>query len=174
MDGTGEIRNQPIKVITHEEGFAYFAKTTLHEHDLKACRASAVMLEDGVPLLGPGGASLMEIREIGLGRFALRGNEIYFSTTDNSDPRTNGRTYTVRYTSIQKISLQRIWNWLGAHLWSIRNRISLQRMWRQLRTYLWTVRSRISFWGAWYWICFAYVLSCDSSQEQAYLSDDFQ
>jgi pectate lyase len=57
--------------------------------------ASALRLyEDGVPL-GPAHCLHAEIRGEGRGRYSHWGAELYFSTSDNSDPRTNGRRYVV-------------------------------------------------------------------------------
>ena len=53
-----------------------------------------VVFEDGRPL-GPGHASHADIRALGYGRYSHWGGEVYFSTSDNSDPRQNGRRYTV-------------------------------------------------------------------------------
>jgi O-methyltransferase len=52
------------------------------------------LLEDGV-LLGPSHADHRDIREIGQGRYSHWGEMLYFSTADNSDPRTNGRRYAL-------------------------------------------------------------------------------
>ena len=57
--------------------------------------ASALRLyEDGVSL-GPAHCLHADIRAEGGGRFSHWGASIYFSTSDNSDPRTNGRRYLV-------------------------------------------------------------------------------
>jgi hypothetical protein len=46
----------------------------------------------------------------GQGRFHLNGDMLFFSATDNSDPRTNGRTYTVRRpTPLPKRLVQAAW-----------------------------------------------------------------
>lgn len=52
------------------------------------------LYEDGEPL-GPGHAGHDDIRTLGRGRFSHWGPKVYFSTSDNSDPNTNGRTYSV-------------------------------------------------------------------------------
>ncbi len=52
-----------------------------------------VLLEDGRPLPRPH-ASHDEVRRIGRGAYSHWNEALYFSTTDNSDPRTNGRVYT--------------------------------------------------------------------------------
>lgn len=44
--------------------------------------------------LGPGHAMHVDIRNIGKGLFSHWVGSLYFSASDNSDPRTNGRTYT--------------------------------------------------------------------------------
>lgn len=53
------------------------------------------LFEDG-RRLGPGHASHEDIRELGAGRYSHWGAQLYFSASDNSDPRRNGRAYTVR------------------------------------------------------------------------------
>lgn len=45
--------------------------------------------------LGPAHAPHDEIRSAGGGRFAHWGPRLYFSTSDNTDPRNNGRSYRV-------------------------------------------------------------------------------
>ncbi|MFT7464510.1 MAG: hypothetical protein ACI9EF_002866 [Pseudohongiellaceae bacterium] len=52
------------------------------------------LLEDGV-LLGPAHAGHGDLREHGEGRYCHWGDQLWFSASDNSDPTTNGRTYTV-------------------------------------------------------------------------------
>jgi MoaA/NifB/PqqE/SkfB family radical SAM enzyme len=46
--------------------------------------------------LGPGGASPEEIRTAGAGRFLIAGRSIYWATSDNTDPRRNFRSYSLR------------------------------------------------------------------------------
>jgi len=66
------------------------------EGDKETSNRSGLMLfEDGRPL-GPAHAVHDDIRKKGRGRYShwTRGT-LYFSTSDHSDPRTNGRTYEV-------------------------------------------------------------------------------
>ncbi len=57
------------------------------------------LYENGV-LIGPAGWPRAQMREHGLIGWTRRlSNAIAFTTPDNSDPRTNGRTYTLVYTS---------------------------------------------------------------------------
>jgi hypothetical protein len=57
-------------------------------------RSRVRLLEDG-RLLGPPSAEHDAIRQKGTGGFSHWGDQLWFSTSDNSDPNTNGRTYTI-------------------------------------------------------------------------------
>lgn len=57
-------------------------------------RSSWRLLEDGRPL-GPAHSLHAQIREDGAGAFSHWGDKLYFSTSDNSDPNTNGRRYSL-------------------------------------------------------------------------------
>lgn len=59
-------------------------------------RSSLVVYEDGKPL-GPSNSAFDDIRKIGKGRFNHWEDVVFFSTSDNSDPRTNGRRYTFQF-----------------------------------------------------------------------------
>jgi hypothetical protein len=56
-------------------------------------RSPLRLFEDGIEL-GPAHAPHDDIRTTGGGAFSHWGNTLYFSASDNSDPATNGRTYT--------------------------------------------------------------------------------
>jgi len=53
------------------------------------------LLEDGRPL-GPGHCPHDDVRAHGGGRYSHWGEWMYFSSSDGSDPRDNGRVYTFR------------------------------------------------------------------------------
>lgn len=57
-------------------------------------RACSVVLEDGVPLPHPN-AQHQAISDQGAGRYSIWDTAVYFSATDGSDPRHNGRTYEI-------------------------------------------------------------------------------
>jgi hypothetical protein len=57
--------------------------------------ADLELREDG-RLLGPGDCDVDEVASSGSGRYSCGPVEIYFSTSDNSDPRTNGRAYELK------------------------------------------------------------------------------
>jgi len=91
--------------IHHENGCAYIVVlnqrplgwpvTTFVGDTLSDPRASRLTLfEDGKPVGHPHTLH-DEIRKKGLGNYSHWSHDLYFSATDCSDPRTNGRTYTV-------------------------------------------------------------------------------
>lgn len=105
-------RSGELEALRPDEGFAYVGSLPVFTtDDLGVSRLQ--VLEDGHPL-GPAHASHDEIRRLGEGRFshwgiarrpgprrrATRllnyGSTVLFSASDNSDPRTNGRSYTYR------------------------------------------------------------------------------
>jgi len=59
-------------------------------------RSSAIVFEDDRPL-GPPHSSHAYIRKYGQGCFSHWKDNLYFSSSDGSDPNTNGRTYKVRF-----------------------------------------------------------------------------
>lgn len=67
-------------------------------------QSSGEVLEDGRPL-GPAHALHADIRAQGVGRFSFWSGSLLFSTSDNSDPRNNGRTYSMRYKTIPSVAL---------------------------------------------------------------------
>ncbi|MBI3445833.1 MAG: glycosyltransferase family 4 protein [Magnetospirillum sp.] len=59
------------------------------------CGTSALRLREDGRLLSPAHTLHTDIRSLGGGRYSHWGASLYFSTSDNSDPRDNGRVYTV-------------------------------------------------------------------------------
>jgi pectate lyase len=80
--------------INADRGFAWIVNVPVSP-DVKKLR----VFEDGKEL-GPGEALHATIRDTGLGAYShWKGTNtfvIYFSTSDNSDPNTNGRTYEAK------------------------------------------------------------------------------
>src|SRR4051794_38340054 len=62
---------------------------------VEALQRSTVLLFEDDKLLGPAHALHRDIREIGQGRFSHWHDWMYFSTSDHTDPRRNGRLYRV-------------------------------------------------------------------------------
>jgi hypothetical protein len=87
-----------------EQGYAYtvalasphprLLRLGLGEPQAGARGAALTLIEDG-RTLGPAGALHHDIRDQGGGRYALSGAELYFAASDNTDPRSNGRRYSV-------------------------------------------------------------------------------
>ena len=61
-----------------------------------------LLLEDGAPL-GPAHALHDTVREQGGGAYSHWGSGIWFSTSDGSDPNTNGRAYAVRQAAPPRV-----------------------------------------------------------------------
>ena len=55
-------------------------------------RSTLSLYEDGIPLQQPH-QTIGEIKGLGIGRYAHWADRLYFSSSDNSDPTTNGRRY---------------------------------------------------------------------------------
>lgn len=86
----------PVADIRHETGFSYIARLTGgRPGDNSGSPSVCVLLEDGKPLPLPR-ALHADIRNLGKGRYShWTEGSLYFSASDNSDPRTNGRKYVL-------------------------------------------------------------------------------
>jgi hypothetical protein len=94
----------PVRSVIHEGGFCYLANHGRIWMSSHKRPSPARILEDGVPL-GPGNAVHEDIRKIGNGRFSFWYDCLYFSSSDNSDPRSNGRKYELLWPTPVKKSL---------------------------------------------------------------------
>jgi len=84
-----------IMPITNEVGFAWAVSTTVDPESRKLR-----VFEDGKEL-GPSESLHEDIRKIGMGRYSHWKSTdgsmaVYFSTSDNSDPNSNGRVYELK------------------------------------------------------------------------------
>jgi SAM-dependent methyltransferase len=93
-------RRAPLCDIRPEIGFAYIAATRRLSLTSHSGPCHAMVLENGVPLPGPANSLHEEIRQKGQGRFSFWHGYVYFSASDNSDPRTNGRCYHIAYVPL--------------------------------------------------------------------------
>ncbi len=77
-------------------GFAYYVAKNFGTpgDDLTNGTQSVLKIFENGVQLNPAHSSHADIRNIGKGRFSHWGNELYFSASDNTSPKTNGRTYT--------------------------------------------------------------------------------
>ena len=78
--------------IRPEIGYAFIGPLRSGEKSADQHPSDASLLEDGVPLHGANSPH-DDIRTIGAGRFSFWHSQVYFSASDNSDPRLNGRVY---------------------------------------------------------------------------------
>ena len=76
-------------------GYAYKIEEAIQggDNDTERQQSTLRLFENGVEI-DPAHSVHDDIRNIGKGRFSHWGTTVIFSTSDNSDPRTNGRTYT--------------------------------------------------------------------------------
>lgn len=83
--------------MTHETGFCYQAHLDFGEDgDSTTRNTSGIRLLENGKELGPGRAIHADIRAKGTGRYSHWTRYVlYFSASDNSDPRTNGHKYEV-------------------------------------------------------------------------------
>lgn len=86
----------PVGDIHHETGFSYIARLTGgRPGDNGGPPSVCVLLEDGKPLPSPR-ALHEDIRNKGKGHYShWTEGSLYFSASDNSDPRANGRKYVL-------------------------------------------------------------------------------
>jgi hypothetical protein len=83
-----------VTSFSHEQGNCFLARVPANLLSDRESSSSLRVFEDDREL-GPGHASHEEIRRSGAGRFSHWGEQLYFSASDNSDPRSNGRRYRV-------------------------------------------------------------------------------
>jgi hypothetical protein len=86
-------RHLAMASIRHDSGFSYVCEVKRRIPCDAKSRSRVMVYEDGAPLQAPHTPHDL-IRMEGAGRFSHWDGHIFFSTSDNSDPRTNGRTYT--------------------------------------------------------------------------------
>lgn len=90
-------RRAPLGDFEEQGGFAFSARTRYPALSAHRGPSAAVVLEDGRPLPGRANAMHDDIRSRGAGSFSFWYDFVYFATSDNSDPRTNGRRYEIEY-----------------------------------------------------------------------------
>jgi hypothetical protein len=77
-----------------EEGFCWLSSVPNFILSDRESYSKLVVLEDGRPLVDPH-ASHEKVRKSGRGAYSHWGSEVYLSSSDNTDPSTNGRKYEV-------------------------------------------------------------------------------
>src|SRR5687767_2993399 len=87
--------------------------------------------------LGPAHSDHASIRSAGGGRFSHWGANLYFSASDNSDPRTNGRAYALVTNARLAVDAVRFWALLFVTSLIV-------GLWRRSRTAAWKGAARRS------------------------------
>ncbi len=88
---------EPLKMkdAIHRGGYSYKVPLGIDWMDRKDLGGSpAIVYEDGIPLKFPN-ATPFAIRNRGEGRFSVERGNLFLSSSDNSDPRSNGRHYEI-------------------------------------------------------------------------------
>jgi len=90
-----------LATIDHERGRCFIAPVPEWLTSDSDGVSRLVVLEDGraLPL---GHAAHEDIRSLGCGRYSHWGPSVYFSPSDGTDPRTNGRRYSVSEQAFRK------------------------------------------------------------------------
>jgi len=96
--GTREMRPGKISRTPEETGYCYRYRFAGCPGDRGSAprRSNLALLENGKPL-GPAHAPYRRISRLGHGAHRHWGKNIIFSTSDNTDPRVNGRRYQIVY-----------------------------------------------------------------------------
>ena len=88
-----------------EQGAAFVAKVPEWlpaDHPDAPSGSRATVFEDG-SALGPAHSGHAAVRNKGHGRFSHWGRQLYFSTSDGTDPNTNGRSYELRFPTTMPV-----------------------------------------------------------------------
>ncbi|HEY1791515.1 MAG TPA: hypothetical protein VGG34_01240 [Opitutaceae bacterium] len=88
---------QGIDKIRSDSGFASVARTGRPDLSSDTWPSPALVLENGVPLKGPANSLHADIRSLGGGRYSFWHRDVYFSSSDNTNPAANGRRYSILY-----------------------------------------------------------------------------
>jgi predicted O-methyltransferase YrrM len=95
------ILSLPIPLLCyHEIGYCWLVHVGHADAaDNQTNNASTIRLFENDQPLGPAHSLHVDVREKGLGHYSHWGEYLYFSTSDNSDPRLNARRYWYRIDS---------------------------------------------------------------------------
>ena len=87
----------------HRDGFCWVAELPKWKNSSDrvgdTCRSSLVLMENG-KLLRAAHQIHWDVEKIGGGRYSHWGTQVLFASSDNTDPHTNGRSYSYEITPI--------------------------------------------------------------------------
>jgi len=104
-------------------GHAYIFEKHFWFTDETEAGVNLKILENDTPVAS-GFSSANDVGTLGMGRYLVFKNFIIFSASDNSDPRTNNRTYTIRY----RLAPSNIFLFVVGSLFLFLNYIRLRRL----------------------------------------------
>jgi SAM-dependent methyltransferase len=88
------------RTFVHDSGYCWVAdlpeRARCGDNAETGFLSNSILMEDNAPL-GPPHALHEAIRTEGRGAFSHWGHQLFFSTSDNSSPQTNGRKYVLRF-----------------------------------------------------------------------------
>lgn len=87
--------NLLVAAAIQEAGHCYTCPLPINGNDVQYS-----LYEDGHSL-GPSGAMHDDIRQVGRGRYCISNGTLYFSSSDNSNPSTNGRAYSLQKSAVK-------------------------------------------------------------------------
>ena len=100
--GSGSVQTLRLDGPFHPaQGFCWVARlpSPVPRGDQSGSLRSSVVLVEGTQALGPAHVLHADIRAHGRGRYSHWEAGLYFSTSDNTDPNTNGRRYTIVWSA---------------------------------------------------------------------------
>lgn len=97
--------NQQLTGPFEKDNNCYIALTGHEEISSHVEPSLAIVLEDGKILPGQSNSLHQSIRDSGSGSFSFWHEHVYFSSSDNSDPNINGRTYSISFPYIFRVHI---------------------------------------------------------------------
>jgi hypothetical protein len=92
-----------------------FPYVVLSDGNGRLKESNLTLSENGAPL-GPAHSLHQQIEDVGGGAYSHWGNKLIFSSSDGSDPRANGRTYTIDYRAVLDLRIVSAARWTNALL----------------------------------------------------------
>jgi MoaA/NifB/PqqE/SkfB family radical SAM enzyme len=109
-DGTDARRNGRIYTLhpvtqssvrcDHDQRYAYCVEVGYEQGSDDVAVSPLRLFEDEYPL-GPAHATHQDVRTVGGGRYSHWHGRLWFSSSDNSDPRSNGRRYSIEMNGVR-------------------------------------------------------------------------
>lgn len=93
--GSTDVKSINLSNVKYDSGYAYRIFEWFGVGgDTQWTTTSTLKVYENGNALGPAHSSHQDVRTIGRGKFSHWGNDLYFTASDNTDPRSNGRKYT--------------------------------------------------------------------------------